>query len=255
MGDVIYRELINDMTWSYSRISCFDQCPYRWYMKYISGMDEEPMFYTSYGSFMHKLIEKYFTGKLTKSEMKLEFLSNFSKEVKGQRPPAGTVEKYIKSGIKYLDGFEPFPFNMIGVELKVDFTINGNRFVGFIDYLGEKDGEYYIVDNKSRDLKPRSKRKKPTQKDKELDDMLVQLYIYAAAVKEKYGKFPKALCFNCFKSQTFIVEPFNKDAYERAIEWATKSIEIIKNEEDFLPSVDYFSCYNLCGLGSECCYR
>ena len=60
MGEVSYRPLIEDMVWSYSRIECFDDCPYRWYLKYISGMKESPMFYTSYGSFMHRLLERVF---------------------------------------------------------------------------------------------------------------------------------------------------------------------------------------------------
>ena len=37
--------------------------------------------------------------------------------------------------------------------------------------MGEEDGYLVIVDNKSRDLKQRSKREKPTLKDKELDSM------------------------------------------------------------------------------------
>ena len=29
MSDMVYRELIKDMTWSFSRIECFNDCPYR----------------------------------------------------------------------------------------------------------------------------------------------------------------------------------------------------------------------------------
>ena len=143
---------------------------------------------------------------------------------------------------------------MVAVEEKVDFEIDGTQFVGYIDYHGIKDGEHYIVDNKSRDLKPRSNRKTPTVKDKELDEMLRQLYIYSAAIKQKYGKFPKALCFNCFKTGTFIEEPFNEDAYNEAIEWAKKNIEDIKNADDFYPNREFFSCYYICGVSDECCY-
>lgn len=254
MGDMVFKPLIEDMTWSYSRISCFDDCPYRWYLKYISGCNEEPMFYASYGSFMHKLIEKYYRGELTKEDMLTKFLLDFQKEVLGERPQASIVQKYIEAGVEYLKGFQPFPYNMIDVEKRVEFEIEGNHFVGFIDYIGEKDGNLYIVDNKSRDLKPRSKRSKPTLKDKELDDMLRQLYIYSSAIKNEYGKYPKELCFNCFKSGIFISEPFNEDAYKDAIKWATKSIEYIKDEDWFNPSVDYFACRYLCGVNHECCY-
>lgn len=254
MSEVSYRPLIDGMTWSYSRIKCFEDCRYRWFLKYIRNLEDIPMFYSSYGSFMHKLIEMYYNGELSKEDMKIKFLFDYRKEILGVRPPEETALKYIRAGLKYLDRFEPFPFEMISVEKKVDFFLQGERFVGFIDYLGEKDGEYYIVDNKSRDLKPRSNRKKPTLKDKELDESLRQLYIYSAAVKQEFGKFPKELCFNCYRTGEFIREPFNEDAYNEAVEWALGHIEAIKNASDFYPYREFFSCYYLCGLNEECVY-
>lgn len=254
MNDMIYKPLISDMTWSYSRIECFNSCRYRWFLKYIKNQSEHPQFYSSYGSFMHKLLERFYKNELSKEEMKTEFLLNFKKEVKGERPKPSIVEKYISAALDYLDSFEPFPFNMVSVEERMDFDIDGIPFVGFIDYLGEKDGEYYIVDNKSRNLKPRSKRKKPTKKDEELDEMLRQLYIYAVAVKQKYGKYPKSLCINCFKTGVFIEEPFVLEKCEEAIEWVKNNVEYIENTSDFYPWIDYFACKYICGVSDSCCY-
>lgn len=254
MSEMIYRPLIEDMTWSYSRIKCFEDCPYRFYLKYISGCKEAPQFYASYGSFMHKLIEEFYKGIITKEEMLTKFLFGFQENVIGRRPQQSTVEKYIQLGIEYLKGFTPFPYNMVAVEKKVEFELGGKKFIGFIDYLGEKDGEYYIVDNKSRELKPRSGRKKPTVKDQELDEMLKQLYLYAAAIKQEYGKFPKALCFNCFKNQVFIEEPFSEKIFSETVEWFLKTIDDIADENEFLPYLDFFGCNYICGVNGECCY-
>ena len=254
MKNSIYRMIADGFVWSYSRIECFCDCPYRFFLKYFAGVKEKPLFYSSYGSFMHKLIEQYYKGALTKDEMVTKFLTDFSKEVRGTRPQESTVTKYIQCGCEYLRSFQPFRFNMIDVEKRVEFNIDGTPFVGFIDYLGEEDGEFVIVDNKSRDLKPRSKRAKPTLKDQELDSMLKQLYIYSAAVKQEYGKFPKLLCFNCFRTGTFIEEPFNEDAYNAAIEWAKKQVEDIKDADDFYPQIDYFRCNFICGVDKECEY-
>lgn len=254
MKNSIYRMIADGFVWSYSRIECFCDCPYRFFLKYFAGVKEKPLFYSSYGSFIHKLIEQYYKGALTKDEMVTKFLTDFSKEVRGTRPQESTVTKYIQCGCEYLRSFQPFRFNMIDVEKRVEFNIDGIPFVGVIDYLGEEDGELVIVDNKSRDLKPRSKRAKPTLKDQELDSMLKQLYIYSAAVKQEYGKFPKLLCFNCFRTGTFIEEPFNEDAYNAAIEWAKKQVEDIKDADDFYPQIDYFSCNFICGVDEECEY-
>ena len=135
-----------------------------------------------------------------------------------------------------------------------EFEIDGMPFVGVIDYLGESDGEYHIIDNKSRALKPRSGRLVPTKKDEELDKMLVQLYIYAAAVKYKYGEFPKTLCFNCFRTGVFIEEPFVLEKYYDAINWVKDNIETIKQASDFSPWLDFFACTYICGYSNECCY-
>lgn len=254
MGEISYRPLIEDMVWSYSRIKCFHDCPYRWFLKYIKHIPERPQFYASYGSFMHKLIEQYYKGELTKEEMQIKFLFDFSKEVHGARPQEGIVKKYIQCGNQYLKDFEPFPYKMLGVEKKIVFNLESFPFVGYIDYLGEKDGALHVIDNKSRDLKPRSTRAKPTVKDKELDDMLRQLYLYAGAVKDEYGCFPESLCFNCFKSETFIEEPFSEEAYKEAVSWAGKSIEEIADADEFPPNIEYFACKYICGVNDECCY-
>lgn len=254
MGEIHFKPLIEDMTWSYSRIKCFYDCPYRWFLKYIKHVDEKPQFYASYGSFMHKLLERYYKGELTKEEMQIKFLFGFSEEVKGERPQEGTVQKYIRRGSEYLRTFKPFPYNPLGVEKKVVFHIGRHPFVGYIDYLGEKDGELYIVDNKSRDLAPRSGRENPTRKDAELDELLRQLYIYSSAVEQEYGKLPKKLCFNCFKAGTFIEEPFSEAAYQEAIDWAQEGIEEIRDADDFSPCIEYFGCRYICGVNDECCY-
>lgn len=254
MGEVSYLPLIEDMVWSYSRIESFNDCPYRFFLKYISKCKDSDKFYASYGLFMHKLIENYYRGVLSKDEMLIEFLTGFSKNVRGIRPPESTVQKYIRCGVEYLKGFQPFKYPMVDVEKRVEFEIDGLKFVGYIDYLGKEDGEYYVIDNKSRDLKPRSNREKPTVKDRELDSMLKQLYIYSAAVKQEYGKFPKSLCFNCFKSGVFIEEPFREEAYNEAVDWVKRMVEDIKSTDDFYPNREFFSCYYICGVSDDCVY-
>lgn len=254
MGEVNYKPLIDEMVWSFSRLETFDDCPYRWFLTYIKHCEETDQFYTTYGLFMHKLIEQYYHNIITKEEMMNRFLVDFRKEVRGIRPAPSTVEKYIQCGCDYLQSFEPFKYKMVDIEKEVFFNINGLPFRGFIDYIGEENGEYIIIDHKSRALKPRSHQATPTLNDKTLDKMLRQLYLYAAAVEQEYGKLPKLLCFNCFRSRVFIEEPFNESAYNEAIEWANKQVETISEETDFHPYIDYFSCKFICGMQRDCIY-
>lgn len=255
MGDMIYRPLIEGMTWSYSRLHSFEQCKYGWFLRYIHGTEKEEKFYASYGTFIHKLIELYYRGIFTASELKDAFVSGFSGNVIGTRPSDSIVTKHIAAGIRYFKNFRPVPFHVLEVEKKIRFEIDRIPMVAIIDILGEENGELVIVDNKSRDLKPRSHRGKPTAQDRTLDEMLRQLYIYAGAVKSEYGKFPSALCFNCFKTGVFIREPFQKERYDEAVRWAKERIEEIKSEEDFNPNPEYFFCKFLCDVSYDCIYK
>lgn len=241
MGDMIYRPLIEGMRWSYTRVHSFAQCKYGWFLKYIHGSKKEDRFYASYGTFMHKLIELYNRRMFTANELQGIFLNRFSKDVKGDRPSDSVVSKYIHAGVEYFKDLKPYPFRIIAVEERIDFEIDDIRLVAVVDAIGlDEDGEYIIVDNKSRDLRPRSKRAKPTKNDTDLDEMLRQLYIYAEAVRYKYGKYPKKLCFNCFKSRTFVEEPFQKERLDEAVSWLKDQVEGIKSEEEFLPNPEYF---------------
>ena len=153
MGEVNYKPLIDDMVWSFSRVEAYESCPHRWYLRYIRRCKERDKFYSSYGSFLHKLIEQYYNGELTKAEMLTTFLRDFKKEVRGFRPKESTLKKFIDGAVAYLTDFEPFPYKMVAVEKKVEFEIEGIKFVGYIDFLGqdESDGEFVVIDNKSRD--------------------------------------------------------------------------------------------------------
>lgn len=254
MGNISYKPLIDDMIWSYSRIASFNDCPHRFFLRYIKKYEDEDRFYASYGSFIHKLIERFYRKEITKQDMLTTFLVDFSKEVRGVRPDGATVQKYIEAGCEYLSSFSPFPFKMIDVEKQVRFTIGEYQFVGFIDYLGERDGGLYIIDNKSRDLKPRSGKSKPTAKDKELDLMLRQLYLYSVAIEQEYGTLPEALCFNCFRTGVFIKEQFDIQKYEETKQWAIDSIKRISETEDFEPNRNFFSCFYICGVSDHCEY-
>lgn len=294
MGIVSYRSIIQDMTWSYSRIKSFNDCPYRWFLKYIQpillirrifggkqparadidaayvrgeleaddagilyaylDIERKAQFFASYGTFMHKLIELYYKGEKNRQQLCDMYLQEFKAQVSGMAPNKTVFTNYFKSGIQYLRGFEPFQYNTLAVEKKVDFSLDGIPFIGYIDYLGEKDNELYIVDNKSRILKPRSKRKKPTKADKELDEYLAQPYLYSVAVEQEYGVLPKSLCFNCFRAPIFIEEPFKEDAYAASKQWFSDRMETIKGETEFKPNIEFFKCKHLCEMQDFCDY-
>ena len=252
--DILQELCLKNMTWSYSRLNSFESCPYGWYLKYLDDAESQPQFYSSYGVFIHKLLADFYTGKLQKDELMTKFLIDFSKEVKGTRPSPEIVSSYIEKGRNFFASFTPFPFKTLLVEHDAIFDFYGVPFRGIVDYVGELDGKIYLVDHKSRDLKPRSKRKKPTQMDKELDTRLTQLYIYSELIRQMFGRFPDYLCFDCFKVNLFIQEPFVDSAFEDAKKWVFDIIKDILDEKMFPPDPEFFKCRYLCDCFADCEY-
>ena len=253
MNGVCYEPLLRDMTWSFSRLSCYEDCPYRWYLRYLMDCPDEDRFYSSYGRFCHELIAGFYTGKYTKDRLLPEFLCGFSAEVTGERPDPKTVRRWLDQGAVYFEKFEPFPYKTLEVERKADFTVGDAQFTGVIDLLGRADdGSLVLVDHKSADLKPRSGRKKPTLSDRKLDDTLRQLYLYCIWVKDTYGEYPAFLDLNCFRTGTLIHEKFDPERLEEAKRWVLDTRARLFSDSDFIPNDDYFVCRWICGQHEHC---
>lgn len=212
------------------------------------------MFFSDYGSFMHKVIEMYLRGQLKKSELTSHYLLNFKKEVIGKPPTRDIFKSYFEQGLSYLNSFN-FPYEKtLAIEQKYNFTIDDVKFTGVIDCVPEDSNGLIVLDNKSRALKARSGRKKPTKSDRELDEYLKQLYIYSVPVKAEYGKYPSRLEFNCFRAQELISEPFDEEAFENAKEWALRTIDKIIENDDWSPDMEYWKCRYLCDKNHQCEY-
>lgn len=254
MGEYSYKPIMEGWVWSYSRLNSFDDCPYKFFMHYIDDEQEQDMFYASYGSFMHEMLADYYSGKCSKDELPSRFLYSFSDKVKGNRPSDAITKSYIEKGFQYFNNFVPLDIGVLGVEQEAHFNIGGFPIVGIIDLIGEKNGEIYVIDHKSRDLKQKSNRKTPTQNDIEIDAMMRQLYVYSKYIIDEFNKPPRYLCLNCFRSREVISTEFNTEKYNQTMEWVVKTINEIMEQDDFYPKVDFFKCKYLCGLNDRCEY-
>lgn len=243
------------MIWSYSRITTFEDCPYRFYLSYIyKSKNKDGHFFSSYGTFMHKIIQNYLNGELKKEELTNYYLLNFNTAVKGVPPNKKTFINYLNQGLQYFEKIENIDIDLLGVEKQIEFSIDNRIFTGYIDLISRINGDLAIIDHKSKSLKNRSNNIKPKKSDMELDKYLRQLYLYSVAVKKEYGEFPKYLIFNCFRTQNKIIEEFKISDYEKAKEWALKSINDISREENWRPNVDEFKCRYICDCNSQCEY-
>lgn len=250
-----YDPIIEEMEWSFSRLSSFENCPYQWLLHYIFNESGTPKFFTEYGSMMHGLLQRYFSGQLTKSQLPLAYVDGFVSEISSVAPSMKIQSGYFEQGYRYFKNFSFPERKILAVEQEFHFRFADHDFVGYVDLRStDSDGALYITDHKSRTLSPRSKRSKPTKSDQELDRYYRQLYLYAHAVHQKYGVWPDFLEFNCFRTNTLITEPFQMDRMEEAEAWVAHTIEAISKTNVWFPNLNFWFCKYICGFDESCDY-
>lgn len=255
--------MIDDMRWSFSRIQCYDNCPYNFYLKYIKKIKDNDNAFSQYGKLCHNILEEYANGEIAEFELLNEYKNRFDKSVTKNFPynkHGDLRDGYFKGGEDYFTTFEGFKdYKIVKAEGEVKFEIGGYDFIGYVDLvLKNKDNQLVILDHKSKKLSnPRKSTWENIDKRRksELYQYLRQLYLYSKPLIEKYKVYPQILIFNSFKVGKWIEIPFDKDDYQESLDWALNIINNIYNDENMTERHDkqYF-CDNICGTSSYCEY-
>lgn len=251
--------IIDAMTWSFSRLNSFYNCPHEWYMQYIEANRGENGFFGEFGGACHKVLEKYAKGEISIFDVTDEYEKQFSADVVHDAPPnkyVDLMESYYNKGHDYfdnidldLDGFE-----VLGVEKEVNFEIAGKPFVGYIDLLlkEKSTGKIIILDHKSASIKVLKNGSVSKSDQEHFLEFKRQLYLYAIPVIAEYGRVDE-LWWNLFKQRDWIKIPFKWEDYKEAVKWAEDTIKLIETEKDFPCNPDFFYCNYLCSQRNQAC--
>ena len=242
-----YSYLISLMTWSYSRLRAYEDCGYGFFLNYIEEEEETKHFYAEYGSLIHRILEQFYSGAITKEQALSMFMTGFVLDLPDEVKPS-IAENYYQQGKEYLSSLVMPKEKIVGVEERLNFKVGDYSFVGFVDLLLEDDG-LIIQDHKSHIL-----RRGTEKQNEEFDSFTKQLYLYSAGIKQRYGQLPKKLRFNCFRNGTLLEEVFNKNKYKETIQWALDTIKKIEQESTWKPSLEWFKCKYICGFSDSCEY-
>lgn len=251
--------LLDTMQWSFSRLNSYYQCPYEWRLHYVECNKSENGFFGEYGSLIHKILEKYEKGELSLFELNEYYEEHFNKDVPHDAPPNKYVnirQSYYDKGIDYFNNIDLDleKYEVLGVELKVEFKINGKDFVGYIDLLvrDKENGEIIIIDHKSASIKILKNGKISKSDQQHFLEFKRQLYLYSIPIIEKYGIVSK-LRWNMFKDQKWIEIPWKQEEFDEAIQWAKDTLKLIENEKNWFPNPDFYYCNYLCGQRNHAC--
>lgn len=183
------------MIYSHSRLSTFEQCPYKFKLRYIDKI--EPVIKDTIESFLgrivHKTLEKLYTDLRINYINSLDELQQFLKLLWYEQYSDDivivkkhyTVQDYLSLAQQYISTYyhRYAPFDQtktLGIESHITFALDDEKkykIQGFIDRLSFKDtGELFI-----HDYKTSSKLPSQNQLDKDR-----QLALYALGVKKLY---------------------------------------------------------------------
>lgn len=251
--------LLGTMIWSFSRLNSFYNCRYEWKLHYMDCNKGCESAMGQFGTFCHKILEKYAKGQLSLYELPDYYEDHFFDEVIEEFPPNKYVDiqqTYYEKGLDYFNNIDLIfdDYEILGVEKEVRFKIDEYDFIGFIDLLlrEKSSGKIIIMDHKSASIKVLKNGKISKSDLDHFEEFKRQLYLYSKPIIEEYGAVD-VLQWNMFKDQKFISIPWNEDEYTEAIKWALDTIDLIKKEEEWLPNPDFFYCHNLCSQRKNAC--
>lgn len=262
-----YKQQLDEMVWSYSRITTYANCPAEFKQHYLDDPEHSvDNAFAEFGSLCHMILEEYEAGQLAEYELLDEYDSRYNEVVCHEFPKMrGTSlgDSYYNDGAAYFESFNGFPesWEILGQEIEFEVMVGPYRFRGFIDLLvrDRQDQRLIVVDHKS---------KNGFHSKKEKAEYAKQLYSYSKYVYEKYGEYPKQLIFNMFRKHELVTIEFSPKDYEATLHWLVAQIDEIYQDLDFWDKItkeyerkgkdieDFactdFYCNSLCGCRTSC---
>lgn len=249
------------MIFSFSRLKSFYNCKAEWRFKYIEKQKGEDNFFTQYGSLMHDVLEKICKNELSVFEIIDYYTEHFELDVTYNAPYnkySDIRSSYFQKGINFLEHVIKYThdgYKIIGVELKVDFVIDGIEFVGYIDLLlqDEKSGEIIAVDHKSTNISFKKNGEISKKNLEDIDSFKKQLYLYSLGIHKMFGIYPAKYIINLFNIKGKYEFEFNRMEFNNSISWAKETLKQIRKEKTFAPSPDQYYCRYLCEFRNAVC--
>lgn len=151
-------------TYSHSRVSCFEKCPFQYKLNYVDHIEVEfpetiEMFM---GKRVHETLEKMYKDRKFKKRVSKAMLLKFYKDLWEKEYSDDilivkkdlTAENYKKMGIKfvsdYYDSYKEDDMTIIGLETQDRLTLpDGNQWHVRMDKLGCKGNTYFVCDYKT----------------------------------------------------------------------------------------------------------
>lgn len=253
----VYRTMLDDMVWSYSRLTAYEYCPFNWYRRYIEKEPGVGSYYADNGKAMHEVFDKLAKGEISFENAPALYLDLYSDIITTTKK--STMDKTFDACVDYLCNIDEGildGYTVVGSEIKLDFRIKKYKFVGYVDLLLEdSDGNLIMVDHKSSG-KFLKKNGEPYANTKDQYEKYVrQQCIYCYGLQQQIGRTPDKFVFHHFKDGgALTVVPVTQELIDESVAWALETIKKIYKDKVFEPVMKTGFCYRLCDYRNDCYY-
>jgi len=195
---------------SYSQLSIFRSCPYRWKLQYKDKIKKfSPSIHTVFGTAIHEVMQHYLdvmfeTSAANADRLDLEslfqekFIGEYKEQYKknndGHFSSAEEMREFFEDGVGILNWFKKKRaryfsrrgWHLVGCELPIIISpnkmYNNIKYTGFLDVVlyNENTNTFKIIDNKKSN-------KGWNARDKKNEDKQFQLLLYKQYFSEQYN--------------------------------------------------------------------
>ena len=234
---------MEEMIYSFSRLTTFRQCNYSFYLNYIEEAPQENNSWGVGGGHSHDVLEAYYKG-----EIPLEGIADYwlftAPQLSFPTMKPNYLSKYVEDCYNFFKALEQGIWSLenevIGVEREFIVDIEGKKLKGFIDLeTRSENGKIQILDWKTSGMSSFT--------GKKLAEKARQLFLYAISQKEKWGQYPDEIQFVMMRYGKTIKIPFTMERMEEAKRWMLETVDMIEKAETYYRNEDFFFCKNICG--------
>jgi hypothetical protein len=256
-----YDFIIDNIRFSYSSTSTFDNCAYSFKLTYLDAVPRENNYYAEYGLLIHECFEQYFSGNLEMFEISHYYRDNYDVIIKSPPQTSELGQRYKEQGQHFFDNFsfDKSDYCVLLSEDKIDFEIDGIKIVAKPDLLlrNKETNKVTLYDYKTAAPFRTDKRTgKEIADKKKLEGYYKQIFIYAYAVRNHKGIPIDEIAIWFPRLDRTVTIPWTQEKEDEAMRWLDSSIKKIKAEEIFAyNNSNPFFCENLCSVRKYCEYR
>lgn len=152
--------MVKNLSFSYSKLSMYKECPQKYKFRYIHMLPEKPKYYFAFGSALHSVMEYIYELKNPSFPSLQEALDFFTKDWKSTTyekkgyPSAEKEQSGYEEGCRIIESYyqkhQSTFVHPLSVEMKSTLDTDGLSLTSIldrIDYLG--DGKVMILDYKT----------------------------------------------------------------------------------------------------------